>query len=85
MTSEKQIAANQKNAKKAGVKSAKGKAASSRNAFKHGILSRHLYVPGVGGEASWEELSAFQDAFFAEMQPVGLLETLLVDRLCSTF
>lgn len=84
MATDKQIAANKENAKKAGVKTSKGKASSSRNSLKHGILSRHLYIP-TGQEDDLEEFAQLRHAFFTEMCPVGLIETLLVDRLFSTF
>ena len=84
MTTDKQIAANKKNAKRAGVKTPEGKAISRRNSLKHGILSRHLYI-FTGEEDDYVEFVEFRHTFFAEMCPVGLVETLLVDRLFSTF
>ncbi|MEI6704879.1 MAG: hypothetical protein WCL71_15305 [Deltaproteobacteria bacterium] len=46
MTSKKQITANRKNsAKSTGPKSAEGKAISSSNATRHGILSSSLFLP----------------------------------------
>ena len=43
MTTEKQIFANGKNAKRGGVKSAEGKSVSSQNALKHGGLSKKVF------------------------------------------
>ena len=52
MATKKQIAANRKNAKKStGPKTAKGKARSSRNALKHGLLSRQVVLADEDGEA----------------------------------
>ena len=84
MTSKKQIEANRKNAKKGGVKTEAGKEVSKMNAMKHGILSHHLFIPG-NDWMSAEELIEFQSTFFESMQPEGMLETLLVDRLFATF
>lgn len=86
MTSQKQIAANKENAKKAGVKTAAGKAVSRLNATKHGILSRQVFIV-TGREEIDETHGSFlelKDAFWNELQPVGIVEEVLVDRLFST-
>ena len=85
MTSKKQIAANKKNAKKGGVKTKKGKEVSKMNAWKHGILSKHLFVSTGADFSDYKEFADMKDCFFEELQPVGIVETLLVDRLFSTF
>ena len=84
MTSKKQIEANRKNAKKGGVKTEAGKEVSKMNALTHGILSHHLYIPN-NSYMTKEELVEFQSAFVESMQPEGMMETLLVDRLIATF
>ncbi|MBI1812418.1 hypothetical protein HY285_00820 [Candidatus Peregrinibacteria bacterium] len=84
MTTDKQIAANKKNAKKAGVKTPEGKDVSKMNAIKHGILSSHLFI-STGKDGEREEFVDFAANFVEEMQPVGLLETLLADRIFGAF
>ena len=45
--SEKQLKANKKNAQKAGVKTAKGKAIVKYNALKHGLLAKEVVCQGA--------------------------------------
>ena len=64
-----------------GPRTAKGKAKSSRNATKHGLTAALVLAPG-------ERLAAFESLVAAltdSLQPVGELETLLVERvsLCA--
>lgn len=85
MTSKKQITANQQNAKKSsGPKTSEGKENSKMNAMKHGLLSAHLFI-STGKKDESEEFAEFAGAFIEEMQPVGLLETLLADRIFGAF
>ena len=72
MVSEKQLLANRENALKGGVKTAAGKAVSSRNAISHGIFSRDVLLKGENS------------CLLIELQPVGELETVLVDRIVSS-
>ena len=44
--SQKQLVANQKNAKLGGVKTEEGKAISKYNALKHGLLSKEVLLDG---------------------------------------
>jgi hypothetical protein len=70
--------ANQQNAlKSTGPRSAAGKAVSSANATQHGILSRHLILPGE----SRAEFDALLQQLMLEQQPVGTLEQALVERM----
>ena len=51
MTSEKKRLSTRRNAQKStGPRSASGKAGVSRNALKHGLLSRHLIIAGDSQE-----------------------------------
>jgi hypothetical protein len=80
MTSEKQIQANRRNAlKSTGPKTPEGKAAVRLNARTHGLRSQEVLLPGED-EAAFEELSAH---LRAELQPVGEMEDLLVDRIIT--
>ncbi len=78
MSSAKKTASNRRNAQKStGPISAAGKAVVSRNAFKHGLLSRHLIVEGESHEEFSELLRLLADEF----QPIGMVEQALVERV----
>jgi hypothetical protein len=80
MTSEKQIRANRRNAlKSTGPKTPEGKAAVRLNARTHGLLSREVLLPGEDEEA----FKGLAENLRAELQPVGELENLLVDRIIA--
>ena len=82
MTSEKQARANRKNAlESTGPKTPEGKAAVRLNALKHGLLSRETLLPGEDEEA----LTELSDLLREELQPVGELQNLLVDRIISAY
>jgi len=81
MTSEKQAQANRRNAlKSTGPKTPEGKAAVRHNALGHGLLSRDVLLPGED-EAALMELG---EHLWDELQPVGALESLLVNRIISS-
>ncbi|CAN5782582.1 hypothetical protein BH18ACT11_BH18ACT11_15540 [soil metagenome] len=81
MTSEKQAKANRKNAlKSTGPKTTEGKAAVRLNALKHGLLSKETLLPGEDEEA----LRELGERLREELQPVGELENLLVDRIIAS-
>jgi len=80
-SSENQITANRTNAQKStGPKSSEGKAASKMNAVKHGILSREVLVAGE----DHQELTALQEWFQEDLQPVGPMELMLVGQIVAT-
>lgn len=86
MTSHKKITANRENAEKStGPKTEEGKEISKMNALTHGLLSAHLFIPTSGDTTDRDGFFAFMELFFEEMQPEGVLETLLVDRLFAVF
>jgi len=79
-TSEKQIEANRRNAlKSTGPKTPQGKAAVRNKAIKHGLLSQEVLLPNEDGAALRELGERLRD----ELQPVGDLENLLVDRIIA--
>src|ERR687894_566285 len=81
MTSDKKAEANRRNAlKSTGPKTSKGKAAVRLNAMKHGLLSQEILLPGED-EAALKELG---ERLRDELEPVGELEDLLVDRIISS-
>src|SRR5215217_9151486 len=80
MSSARKAAANRQNAlKSTGPKTPDGKAAVRLNALRHGLLSREVLLPGEDEEA----LRELGERLRAELQPVGELENLLVDRITS--
>ena len=80
MASDKQIRANRRNAHKStGPKTQVGKAAVSLNALKHGLLSEQILLPNED-EASLMQLS---ERLHSQLQPVGDLESLFVERIVA--
>lgn len=80
MTTDRQIAANRRNAKASpGPKTARGKAAVVLNATKHGLLTQATLL----ASESEAEFLAFAKAMRAQLAPVGELELLLADRVIS--
>jgi hypothetical protein len=78
MATDKQIAANRRNALlSTGPRSAEGKAAASRNALKTGLYCRGIVI---GNESSMQ-LEALEAQFTAEYQPATPTERSLVDTL----
>ncbi len=82
MTSEKKAEANRRNAlKSTGPKTPEGKAAVRLNALRHGLLSQEVLLPGEDEEA----LRELGERLREELQPVGELENLLVDRIIASY
>lgn len=78
MATVKQLAANRRNAQRStGPKSAEGKAISSRNALKHGVLSQRAVADHEDREA-FESLLA---QLIEEHTPVTSFECTLVERI----
>lgn len=80
MTSQKQIKANRLNGLKGGVKTAQGKAISSRNAVTHGIFSSDALLIGEDGLL----LAQLREQLIEEYQPQGEMETILVECIISS-
>jgi hypothetical protein len=80
MSSARKAAANRQNPlKSTGPKTPDGKAAVRLNALRHGLLSEEDLIPGEDEEA----LRELAEGLRAELQSVGELEGLLVDRITS--
>jgi hypothetical protein len=76
---EKKLEANRKNAlKSTGPKTSIGKAVSSRNAVKHGVLTTAPILPGIESRKAWEK---HREGVLESLAPVGYLEELLSIRL----
>jgi hypothetical protein len=82
MTTEKQIEANRQNALlSTGAKTPEGKAIVSKNALKHGILSKETLIKGEDEQ----ELIELGKRLRMELTPQGELEFLFVDRIVSSY
>jgi hypothetical protein len=80
MTSKKKTEANRRNAlKSTGPKTPEGKDAVCLNALKHGLLSRQTLLP----DEEKAVLVEFSERLRSQLQPVGDLEALLVDRIVA--
>ena len=80
MSTKAQVKANQQNAQKStGPKSAQGKNVVSQNAVKHGLFAAEAVIKGEDPA----EYEAFHDKFLAELFPVGMVETMLAERVIS--
>jgi hypothetical protein len=79
-TSAAKIAANRRNAQRStGPRGLLGKATSRLNAVRHGLRSSELLMPGE----SADEFCALREAMFADLVPIGQLESGLVDALLA--
>ncbi|NQT17467.1 MAG: hypothetical protein HQ582_32225 [Planctomycetes bacterium] len=78
MTSQRQIAANRRNAKRStGPKTPAGKAASSANSLRHGLTAATTVLP----DEAVEVYEAFRQALVDELAPATVVEAILVDRI----
>ncbi len=75
MTTERQTAANRRNAVRGGVKTDEGKAVSRLNARKHGIFATALT------DLDRRELGQVHQRFVADLEPRGTVEEALVAKL----
>ena len=84
--SERQLAANRANAlRSTGPKSPEGKAASARNALKHGILSKAVIPPALEKYESRHEYDALLASFVESLAPEGAVEEMLVERIATSY
>jgi hypothetical protein len=80
------LAANRANARKStGPATPEGKARSSRNAFKHGLLSSQLVSRDNDPDERLADLRDLVDGLIAEYQPDGPVERLLVERIAACY
>lgn len=77
-TSTKQITANQQNAQKStGPKSTDGKAVSSRNATRHGLLSDRLFLT----DEKPQDFQLLFEELTVTFSPSGVMEMMLVEKI----
>jgi len=80
--SQKQLAANRRNAQlSTGPKSKHGKLASRLNALKHGLLARQVVVNGYFQQESSDEFKQLCREYDESLAPVGPLEEMLVGQI----
>lgn len=78
MVSRSKAAANRANALlSTGPKTVAGKTTASRNAMKHGLLSRQVVLP----DESEAEFDGFRDRLVDDLAPSGELESVLAERI----
>ena len=84
MASEAQIAANRANAARStGPRTARGKARSSRNAFKHGTFARKYgaFAATLLADDSKADLVELRESYIASFQPANARQTFLVAQM----
>ena len=80
MSTKAQIKANQQNAQKStGPQTDEGKAAVSQNAVKHGLFAAEAVI-SVEDPAAYE---LYRNKYLAELLPVGMVESMLAERIIS--
>lgn len=85
-TSDKQIAANRRNARKStGPRTPSGKAVSSRNALKHGILARETLITSGAAPEDAGEFTHLLTSLAHDLAPEGRLEELLVQQIAIAY
>ena len=80
MTTERQVEANRRNARKStGPRTDGGKAITRFNALRHGLLSQQVVIPGEDEQA----FAQLQESILAEFWPEGALQGELVDQMLA--
>jgi len=75
-----QTIANRNNSRKStGPRTDEGKAVVSQNAVKHGLFAAEAVISGEN-PADYE---AYHDQFLAELKPVGMVESVMAERIVS--
>ncbi len=82
--SKKRLIANRKNCKKStGPKTVEGKAASSRNATRHGLYAKDIVIDAPGLKEDPEEYENIVVALFNEFRPIGEFQEQLVFKIAN--
>ncbi|MHC4442745.1 MAG: hypothetical protein ACYTA5_09140, partial [Planctomycetota bacterium] len=84
--SQKQLQANRQNAKKStGPQTPEGKARSSQNALKHGLLARQILINDDDPNEKTEDFDQLLSDLVDELQPDGRIQSLLVQRIAVCY
>ena len=82
MATEKQLAANRKNAlKSTGPKTPEGKAVAAQNALKHGLLAKNAVITEGEGAENQDEFDALLRDFIDQYNPADAIEEMLVEKI----
>src|SRR6266480_4532789 len=85
-TSQKKIEANRQNARlSSGPTSVEGKKTSSRNAAKHGLLTKDIVITTRANKEDQTEFDALLDELRDYYNPIGVAEDLLVQELAISY
>jgi len=85
-TTDKQIAANRRNAAQStGPVTESGKAIASRNALKHGLLAKEIVIDAGEGAESRDEFDAVLLDLKNQCDPQGPLEEILVEKIAVAY
>jgi len=80
MSTEVQILANRRNAKKStGPRTGEGKAIVSQNAIKHGLLARQAII----SSESQADFDLYREQMLGELVPASPMESMLAERIVS--
>ena len=83
---DKQLAANRRNARKStGPRTPEGKAVSRYNALKHGILAKAVIPPALEPYESRADFDGLVEAFKDQFAPATPLEALLVQQVAVIY
>jgi len=78
MSTEAQIIANRRNAKKStGPSTPKGKAIASQNSFKHGLFARQTLI----NSENKADFDLYREQFLSELAPESPMESMLAERI----
>src|SRR3954447_626609 len=81
--SQRKTDSNRRNAKySTGPKTPAGKAISRNNAFEHGLSAAHPVLIELEDEAEFDQ---YHEALIDELQPVGIMELMLVDQIADAY
>ena len=85
-TTDKQIAANRKNAENStGPITESGKAIAARNSLKHGLLAKEIVISAGEGAESQEQFDVMLANLHTQFSPQGALEEMLVEKIAVAY
>jgi hypothetical protein len=86
VATDKQMAANRKNAlKSTGPRTPEGKGAVRYNALQHGLLAQAVFIGAGAGREDSEEYAALLTELREALQPEGRLELIMVEKIAVAY